>query len=93
MKIAAIFLLAFIATAIADSPTQISSNNIGDIVTVGVNANLSVSNEQNLNIISIIAAILNQQALIVTPAEQLPAVVKPEEVSPFDNFAKMFQQN
>jgi hypothetical protein len=100
MKFAAILFLAFVAAVTADSPTKISDNNVGDIVTVGVNANLSLSNEQNWNIISVLAAILNQQALIVLPgqgqgqaAAPLPAVEEPQKVDPFDTFAKMFQQN
>lgn len=64
MKFIAVFLLAFIAAAIA-GPVSISDNNVGDIVTVGVNANAHLSNEVNMNIISVIIALLNQQALIV----------------------------
>lgn len=100
MKFAAILFLAFAAAVTADSPMKISDNNVGDIVTVGVNANLSLSSEQNWNIISVLAAILNQQALIVLPgqgqgqaAAPLPAAEEPPKVDPFDTFAKMFQQN
>jgi hypothetical protein len=60
--------LAFVATALA-APVQISDNNVGDIVTVGVNANASISSEVNVNIINAILALLNQQALIVAGQE------------------------
>lgn len=59
MKLVAITLLALIA-AVVSSPTSISDNNIGDIVTVGVNAKLELSNKSDQNIISIIAALLNR---------------------------------
>lgn len=63
-KLAAITLLAFVALA-ASSPVQISDNNVGDIVTVGVNANANLSNHVEQNIISIIVALLNQQGIAV----------------------------
>jgi hypothetical protein len=91
MKFVAVTLLAFIAAAAA-GPISVSDNNVGDIVTVGVNANLSLNNEINANLVSVIAAILNQQAIVVAangnsldagapnlPSEQLP---KLPEISP-----------
>lgn len=87
MKLVAITLLALIA-AVVSSPTSISDNNIGDIVTVGVNAKMELSNESNQNIISIIVALLNRQDDDVngpTPAEgKAPADFD------LDTFAKMF---
>lgn len=81
MKFAAVILLAFVATTYA-SPTSIKDNNIGDIITVGIKANVELSNHVEQNIISIIAALLNQQAIVVgrggndgpTPAEQPAAL-------------------
>ena len=64
MKFVAVFLLALIA-AVCASPTSISDNNVGDIVSVGVNANLEISNKIEQNIISILVGILNQQGIIV----------------------------
>lgn len=79
MKFIAVTLLAFIA-AVASAPTSISDNNVGDIITVGINANVELSNHVEQNIISVILALLNQQALVVAggndgqvPAQQLPA--------------------
>jgi hypothetical protein len=64
MKLAAFFLLAFIAFIVMAEPVKISNNNVGDIVTVGVNANVQLSNEIDVNIVTLLAALLNQQALI-----------------------------
>lgn len=65
MKFAAVTLLAFIA-AVAAGPISISDNNVGDIVTVGINANAVVSNAMEANIITVLAALVNQQALLVS---------------------------
>ena len=68
MKFVAITLFAFVAAAIA-APTNISGNNVGDVVTVGINANAVFSNSINQNILSVIAALLNQQAIGVAPGQ------------------------
>lgn len=62
MKFVAILLLTFIAANYA-APTSISDNNIGNIVSVGVNANLSLDNKIDQNIISVIVALLSQQEI------------------------------
>ena len=62
-------LLALIAIAAA-GPISISDNNIGDIVTVGINANAVLTSEINQNILSVIAAILNQQQIGVNTAPE-----------------------
>lgn len=81
MKFAAITLLAFVAVA-TSGPVRVSDNNVGDIVTVLVNANAVLENHIDQNIISVIAALLNQQGIVVggiggndgqVPAQQLPA--------------------
>lgn len=96
MKLVAVFLLALVA-AIAASPTSIQDNNIGDIVNVGVNANLSISNKVDQNIIGIIVGMLSQQGIIVALPGEVPAAeaeaveAKPESLE--DTFAKMFLQN
>lgn len=68
MKFVAVLLLAFIV-AVCAAPTKISSNNIGDIVTVGIDANLEVSNQVEQNIISVIVALLTQQGISVNLPE------------------------
>lgn len=62
MKFVAITLLAFVAAAIA-GPISISDNNVGDIVTVGINANAVLSSNIEQNIVTVLAALLNQQAI------------------------------
>lgn len=90
MKFAAVLLLAFVATAYA-SPTSIKDNNIGDIVTVGVKANVQLENHVEQNILSILVALLNQQGIIVglpgrdgnagpTPAEEPAALPDLESI-------------
>lgn len=63
-KLAAITLLALVALA-ASSPVQVSDNNLGNIVNVGISANVELSNHVEQNIISIIVALLNQQGIVV----------------------------
>lgn len=76
MKIAAIIALAFVASAVA-GPINVSDNNVGDIVTVGINANVQLSNHIEQNIISVIIALLNQQVLAVVGSEgEAPADVQ-----------------
>lgn len=48
MKFIAVTLLALIAV-VASAPTSIQDNNIGDIITVGINANLEASNHVEVN--------------------------------------------
>jgi hypothetical protein len=72
MKFVAILLLAFVATAIA-GPMKIEDNNVGDIVTVGVNANLDISNKIDQDIVNVIVALLNQQAVVVAPSADTAA--------------------
>ena len=62
MKFIATTLSVLIAIAVA-GPISISDNNIGEIVTVGINANAVLTSEINQNILSVIAAIMNQQAI------------------------------
>lgn len=71
--IIAVLLFALFAFTIAqeipeDGPVKITSNNVGDIVSVGINAELKIDNQIDQDIISIIVAMLNQQA-IITPLE------------------------
>jgi hypothetical protein len=67
MKFVAIALFACIAAAVA-GPVSISDNNVGNIVTVGLNANAVLSNQVDQTIVNVIAALLNQQGLVVAPS-------------------------
>lgn len=70
MKIVAILFLAVIADVYA-APTQISDNNIGDIVNVYVNANLKVINKINEDMVNVIVGILNRQSIDVASGPSL----------------------
>lgn len=59
-----ILILCLVALAQSEVPVQVSGNNVGDIVTVGVNANAVLSNNMEANILTVLAAILNQQAVL-----------------------------
>lgn len=68
MKFAAILVLAFVAAAVA-GPISVSDNNIGDIVTVDVSANVKVSNEVDQTFVNVIVGLLNQQGVLVRRPE------------------------
>lgn len=73
MKFAAVFLLAFIAAAVA-APTSISDNNVGNIITVGVSGSLKLSNEIDQTLVSVIVAALNRQGIVVAPSDEQVAI-------------------
>ena len=65
MKFAEFLIYALLVAAVVANPVSISDNNIGDIITVGIKANLEISNKVEQNIISIIVALLNQELGII----------------------------
>jgi hypothetical protein len=107
MKIAAIVLFAFIATVNCqggEGPTKISGNNVGDIVTVGVNADVDIKNEIDAFLLSLILVAKNQQALVVAPLNEpaadnnansdIPALPQPLAVDPkmIESFIRKFSE-
>lgn len=74
MKFTIFALFAVIAAVAAapSGPVQISDNNVGDIVTVGVSGSLELSNHIDQNIISVIVALLNQQAIVIPAGNDAP---------------------
>lgn len=52
--------MALIAYASAN-PVQVSDNNVGDIITVGVNAKLAIDSTVNQDIVSVLVLLLNRQ--------------------------------
>lgn len=67
MKFLAVILLALVA-AINAAPINVSDNNIGDIITVGIKGSIDIQNEVNQDIINVIIAMVNQQlGVIVAP--------------------------
>jgi hypothetical protein len=99
MKFVAITILAFVVTVIA-GPMSISDNNVGDIVTVGINANAKLSNEVDQTFVNVILALLNQQAIVagdrnteeVAPAAEAPKLpelnITPEMIEKVKSFLK-----
>ncbi|KAL7024510.1 hypothetical protein ACKWTF_013071 [Chironomus riparius] len=63
----AIFTFLAAIAAIKANPISINGNNVGDIVTVGVNANANLSSDINVNVITALLALVNQQAAIINP--------------------------
>lgn len=61
MKFITIVVLALIAVVSCD-PIQISDNNVGDIITVGISAKADISYNVDLDIVNVIVALLNQNA-------------------------------
>ena len=83
MKFAAVILLAFVAATIA-GPVSIQDNNVGDIVTVGINANAQLTNQVDQTIVNVIMALLNQQAIAVVTSDAAAPVEAPKipEITP-----------
>jgi hypothetical protein len=50
--------------SVVGSPTSINGNNIGNIYTVNLDANAVLSNNIESNIVALLAALLNQQAVV-----------------------------
>lgn len=93
MKFVALTVLALVAAVYA-APTSISDNNIGDIINVGINADIKIDNKVDQDIVNVILAYLNQQAIVIAP--NLPG----EDPTPFKGesqedpaaiIAKLFQ--
>lgn len=81
-------LLALVAVACAD-PIGISDNKIGDIITANVDVNLVLSSNVEQNIVTILAALLNQQAAVVGGELPAPAAGNGEQNSMMSDVSKM----
>lgn len=68
-----IALVALVAVAYAD-PIGITDNKIGDIITANIDVNLMMSSNVENNIMTLLAALLNQQAAVVGGDLPAPAV-------------------
>lgn len=94
MKFAvAIALIACIATVLA-APIDISDNNIGNIITVGISGSAVVSNNIDENTINVILALLNQQAAVVAGSDVLSDTVAdaPAETQKFNIAPDMIEK-
>ncbi|KAG5681314.1 hypothetical protein PVAND_010763 [Polypedilum vanderplanki] len=82
-------ILVSVFLTIQADPVSISNNNIGDIVTIGVNLDASLSSTIDTNIVTVLLALLNQQAVIIngndpliTPADQAEEkIITPELIA------------
>lgn len=65
----AIALIALVSLAMVSAdesaPVEISNNNVGDIVTVHLNANAVLSSQIDQTILSVLIDLMNQQAVEV----------------------------
>jgi hypothetical protein len=60
-----ILAIICVVAAAPSGPISLSNNNVGDIVSVGVNANAVVSSNVEANVANILAALMNQQAVVL----------------------------
>lgn len=64
MKLVIFAAVSFAVFAvIAGAPASISGNNIGDVINVGVNANLKLNSTLNQDIVNVIVALINDQRI------------------------------
>lgn len=71
MKFLLITFFAVIACASA-APSQITNNNVGDIVTVGIKGSIDYSNQVDITVVNFIWRMLNQQlGLVIAPANEI----------------------
>lgn len=67
LAFAFIVLFALVLVSGEESgPVNLANNNIGNIVTVSLDANAVVSNNVEQNIVAVLLALLNQQASVVS---------------------------
>ncbi|CAO1436664.1 unnamed protein product [Diamesa serratosioi] len=98
MKFVIIFTIALFA-AVSSAPTQITDNNVGDIITVGINANLNLSNQVDMNLINVIVGLINQQAAVGSldgdAPVPVPAASSPKAISPklLESITKMLSKS
>ena len=69
MKFFALIFLAIVA-AVHAGPISVHDNNVGDIVTVKVKANLDISNQVDQSIVNVIVAYLNQELAVISVDEE-----------------------
>jgi hypothetical protein len=65
MKFTIFIVLAAAAVLIEANPISVSNNNVGDIVTVGVNANAQLSSSIETNLVTVLLGLINQQAALI----------------------------
>lgn len=71
MKLLIVSVIAALIAAASANPIQVSDNNVGDIITVGVNAKLSIDSTVNQDIVSVLFLLLNNQTIDVDLFNQI----------------------
>lgn len=82
MKLIILTILSIIALTLA-APSQITNNNVGDIINVGVHGQIDYNSQVDVTLINIILGFLNSQSgVVVAPAdevEQIKSAVIPDQ--------------
>lgn len=87
-------ILAFVIAAVSAAPTQITDNNVGDIVNVNVDADLNLKNQIDFSSFDLDVIYKNLQVILLglggvdrpnndPPQWPLPREITPEMVSTF----------
>lgn len=78
MKFLAVITLCCLIASISAAPTQITDNNVGDIVNVGIRADVDVSSQVDVTLINIMAKLLSQNLINVNLPGNQP--IDPTEI-------------
>lgn len=92
MKFFAITVLALVA-AINAAPINVSDNNIGDVITVGIKGSIDIDNKMDQRLVNVMAAYINQQLGVVGgipdapnlpdfPIPEFPDIPSPFKITP-----------
>lgn len=81
MKLVLIAFMVCIAAVLAQDPIEISHNTVGDIININVDADAVLSNNVEANIVTVLLALLNQQAAVVAANSASAAADTPEIAS------------
>lgn len=74
------FIVAISAAPAADGPSQISSNNVGNVVNVDIEGSLKYNNQVNAVLVNFLLGVLNlQQLAVVAPADAQQINVEPTQ--------------
>lgn len=92
-----IFLLISLFCGVFSAPTNISENNIGDIITVDVKADLNLKNDISASLFNLLGARTNAQSLGINRGRRnqdyMPLGRSPISPDFIKNFSKMISEN
>lgn len=81
------------------APTDISDNNMGDIITVGINADLNLKNDISASVFNLFGARTNRQSLEINRNRRNQDYVQRSAIMPIissdfvNNFSKMLSES